>query len=61
MVLKITFLGNNDGAGVALHEKLLESCNLHTVLDCRGGTFPGGGRQQERMSWAASPAPPSAC
>ncbi len=24
-------------------KKLLESCNLHTVLDCPGGTFQGAG------------------
>ena len=27
----------------ALREELLESCNLHTVLDCPGGTFLGAG------------------
>jgi type I restriction enzyme M protein len=26
-----------------LRELLLESCNLHTVLDCPGGTFQGAG------------------
>ena len=28
---------------VALRKELLESCNLHTVLDCPGGTFQGAG------------------
>jgi len=28
---------------VSLRKLLLESCNLHTVLDCPGGTFPGAG------------------
>ena len=28
---------------VALRRKLLEECNLHTVLDCPGGTFQGAG------------------
>jgi len=26
-----------------LRKLLLESCNLHTVLDCPGGTFLGAG------------------
>jgi type I restriction enzyme M protein len=30
-------------AAVALRKLLLESCNLHTVLDCPGGTFQGAG------------------
>jgi type I restriction enzyme M protein len=28
---------------VALRQKLLTDCNLHTVLDCPGGTFQGAG------------------
>jgi type I restriction enzyme M protein len=28
---------------VSLRKLLLESCNLHTVLGCPGGTFPGAG------------------
>jgi type I restriction enzyme M protein len=28
---------------VSLRKLLLESCNLHTVLDCPGGTFLGAG------------------
>jgi type I restriction enzyme M protein len=28
---------------VSLRKLLLESCNLHTVLDCPGGTFQGAG------------------
>ncbi len=32
-----------DNASVALRKLLLESCNLHTVLDCPGGTFIGAG------------------
>ena len=28
---------------MSLHKLLLESCNLHTVLDCPGGTFQGAG------------------
>ncbi|MEO8361267.1 MAG: N-6 DNA methylase, partial [Vicinamibacteria bacterium] len=34
---------NTDNASVALRKLLLESCNLHTVLDCPGGTFLGAG------------------
>jgi type I restriction enzyme M protein len=30
-------------ASVALRQKLLTDCNLHTVFDCPGGTFQGAG------------------
>ena len=43
IVIKNTFLSNSDGAARALRQELLESCNLHTVLDCPGGTFLGAG------------------
>lgn len=43
IVIKNTFLSNTDGASVALRRLLLESCNLHTVLDLPGGTFTGAG------------------
>ena len=43
MVIKNTFLSNTDNASVALRQKLLTDCNLHTVLDCAGGTFQGAG------------------
>lgn len=43
MVIKNTFLSNSDNASRALRKELLESCNLHTVLDCPGGTFLGAG------------------
>jgi type I restriction enzyme M protein len=43
IVIKNTFLSNNDNASVSLRKLLLESCNLHTVLDCPGGTFQGAG------------------
>src|ERR1035441_9411726 len=43
MVIKNTFLSNTDNASVSLRQLLLESCNLHTVLDCPGGTFQGAG------------------
>ncbi|HEX7260327.1 MAG TPA: N-6 DNA methylase, partial [Luteolibacter sp.] len=33
IVIKNTFLSNTDNASVALRKLLLESCNLHTVLD----------------------------
>ena len=39
VVIKNTFLSNTDNASVSLRKHLLESCNLHTVLDCPGGTF----------------------
>ena len=38
MVIKNTFLSNADNAARALRQELLESCNLHTVLDCPAGT-----------------------
>ena len=41
--IKNTFLSNTDNASVALRKLLLESCNLHTILDCPGGTFQGAG------------------
>jgi type I restriction enzyme M protein len=43
VVIKNTFLSNTDNAAVSLRKLLLESCNLHTVLDLPGGTFQGAG------------------
>jgi type I restriction enzyme M protein len=43
IVIKNTFLSNTDNASVSLRKLLLESCHLHTVLDCPGGTFQGAG------------------
>jgi len=43
VVIKNTFLSNGDNASVSLRKLLLESCNLHTVLDCPSGTFQGAG------------------
>jgi len=43
VVIKNTFLSNTDNASVSLRKLLLESCDLHTVLDCPGGTFQGAG------------------
>jgi type I restriction enzyme M protein len=43
VVIKNTFLSNTDNASVSLRKHLLESCNLHTVLDCPGGVFQGAG------------------
>jgi len=43
VVIKNTFLSNTDNASVSLRKLLLESCNLHTVLDCPSGTFQGAG------------------
>jgi type I restriction enzyme M protein len=43
VVIKNTFLSNIDNASVSLRRLLLENCNLHTVLDCPGGTFLGAG------------------
>src|SRR5271154_6526047 len=43
IVIKNTFLSNTDNASVSLRKLLLEGSNLHTVLDCPGGTFQGAG------------------
>jgi type I restriction enzyme M protein len=43
IVIKNTFLSNTDNASVSLRKLLLETCNLHTVLDMPGGTFQGAG------------------
>lgn len=43
IVIKNTFLSNTDNACVSLRKLLLESCNLHTVLDLPGGVFSGAG------------------
>ena len=43
VVIKNTFLSNSDNASKAIRKELLESCNLHTVLDCPSGTFIGAG------------------
>ena len=43
IVIKNTFLSNTDNASTSLRKQLLETCNLHTVLDMPGGTFQGAG------------------
>lgn len=43
IVIKNTFLSNSDNASVSLRKHLLETCNLHTVLDMPAGTFTGAG------------------
>lgn len=43
VVIKNTFLSNTDNASIALRKELLQSCNLHTVLDLPGGVFTGAG------------------
>jgi len=43
IVIKNTFLSNTDNASISLRKLLLESCNLHTILDMPGGTFLGAG------------------
>ena len=42
IVLKNTFLSNTDNASVSLRKLLLESCTLHTVLDCPSGVYQSG-------------------
>ena len=42
IVIKNTFLSNTDNASIALREKLLKECNLHTVLDLPSGVFQAG-------------------
>lgn len=43
IVIKNTFLSNTDNASVSLRKLLLQSCNLHAVLDMPSGTFTGAG------------------
>jgi type I restriction enzyme M protein len=43
IVIKNTFLSNTDNASVSLRKHLLDTCNLHTVLDLPGGVFTGAG------------------
>ena len=43
VVIKNTFLSNTDNASISLRKLLLESADLHTVLDLPGGTFTGAG------------------
>lgn len=43
IVIKNTFLSNTDNASVSLRKHLLETCNLHTILDLPGGVFTGAG------------------
>jgi type I restriction enzyme M protein len=43
IVIKNTFLSNTDNASTSIRKLLLDSCNLHTVLDMPGGTFQGAG------------------
>ncbi|MDA8000969.1 MAG: type I restriction-modification system subunit M [Alphaproteobacteria bacterium] len=42
IVIKNTFLSNNDVAATSLRELLLKSCNLHTILECPRGVFQAG-------------------
>lgn len=43
IIIKNTFLSNSDNASVRLRKMLLESCNLHSILDLPGGAFTGAG------------------
>lgn len=43
IVIKNTFLSNSDNASTALRKELLETCNLHTIIDCPAKTFLGAG------------------
>ena len=43
IIIKNTFLSNTDNASLSLRKLLLESCNLHTILDLPGGAFQGAG------------------
>lgn len=43
IVIKNTILSGNDNASVSLKKYLLESCDLHTILDLPVGTFIGAG------------------
>ena len=43
IIIKNTFLTNDDNATKALRQELLAECNLHTILDMPQGTFLGAG------------------
>jgi type I restriction enzyme M protein len=43
IVIKNTFLSNADNGSISVRKYLLETCNLHTVLDMPTGTFLGAG------------------
>jgi type I restriction enzyme M protein len=43
IVIKNTFLSNTDNAAISLRKYLLQSCNLHTILDMPAKTFLGAG------------------
>jgi type I restriction enzyme M protein len=43
VVIKNTALSNTDLASVSLRRHLLETCNLHTILDLPAGAFQGAG------------------
>lgn len=43
VVIKNTFLINNDAATVAVRKLLLTTCQLHAILDCPRGIFSGAG------------------
>ena len=43
VVIKNTFLSNSDNASKSLRKHLLETCNLHSILDMPQGTFLGAG------------------
>ncbi len=56
VVIKNTFLSNTDNASVALRKKLLEECNLHTIMDCPSGTFLGAGVKTVILFFEKGPA-----
>ena len=43
VVIKNTFLSNDDNASKALRKQLLEECNLHSILELPKGIFTGTG------------------
>lgn len=43
IVIKNTFLSNTDNASISVRKMLLESCDLHTVIDLPSGAFQGAG------------------
>lgn len=45
IIIKNTFLSNDDNASIALRKLLLETCKLHTILDLPKGTFVSTGVQ----------------
>jgi len=59
VVIKNTFLSNTDNASVSLRKLLLNSCDLHTILDCPSGlgNAPAQDHANDRAKYASGHRP----